>query len=138
MVDTKNPVEFVVTTRGEITPKVIPFENLFVLKPNIIAMTLLWNVNSYHVNIEQRLFILNGGRRIHINGFEDAENIRILYVRRNNLKMSVNSDGNGQPKEEKHEVSYLLGWEGEIKGETKQLMIHISPDGCNWYWREHR
>ena len=130
-------LEFLVTTKSDKIPKVMQFEVIAGYKPEIETMTLLWNANSYHVNLPQRLFIINGGRRIHIQGWEDVESVNILYYKRHNREVSVNGD-NGSPREGPNVVSYLRGWEGGVAEDAKQIMLHIGPNGKEWYWRDHR
>lgn len=135
--ETDNPLEFMVTTKGNNVPKTVQFEQLYGLKPDITSVTLLWNTNCYHVNVPQKVFIINGGRRIVMKGFEKAENIELLYARRNTVEIDMQkTSGNGQAP--KPEQSYLLGFQGMIDGEKREIMLHISEAGELWYWRDHR
>lgn len=132
-------LEFIVTTRDKTVPIPLKFEDIYPIRQEIISMSLLWDTNCYHVNVPRRYFIINGGRRVRIKEFAGCRDVEILYCRRHtkNLEFGV-PGGNGGIKETSHEVSYILGFHGAVNGENRQIMLHISPDGTEWYWRDSR
>jgi len=132
-------LEFVITTRDKAVPTPIKFEDIFPIRKEITSMSLLWDMNCYHVNVPRRYFIINGGRRVCIKQFNECVDIELLYCKRNTLEVEFGiSDGDGHGKKKKHEVSYILGFQGTIGGEHKQIMLHIAPNGKEWYWQDHR
>lgn len=126
-----DPVELMVALRGA-PPRVVSFEAASKMRSQIVTSTLMWTTNSYHVNVERREFIINGGRVIHFPEWKDVEDVKALIVRRHRQEVSTTSEELG------HSVSYLLGLEGREGGEKKEVMLHISPDGREWYWRNKR
>jgi hypothetical protein len=85
-------------------------------------MTILWDNNCYYVNINQKYFIINGGRK---QLFQTSTNDKavIFYTRRNTQEIG---------KEKSPRSSYLLGAD---YGSGK-IYIHISDDGKYWTWNK--
>lgn len=120
--------EYIISTVDQGSPRIVPFSELYAQRRDITAMTLLWDHNSYHVNVVDRYFIINGGRKLH---FEDLFPVpMILYSRRNRFEVS---DGEGAKDPM---VTYLLGLQSQ--DEKKQLFLHISGDGQAWAWDNAR
>jgi hypothetical protein len=126
--------EWIISTHEKPAPHAVSFEKIFPQREQINSITLLWDTNSYHVDVVRKQFIINGGRRIHINGAEKAERLIPFAIRRHTQKISLNGDG----KQDDETISYIIGWESIKEDQKKEIMIHISPDGREWYWRDHR
>ena len=129
-------LEWLACTVDRPAPHVVPFKELFAMKDSIIALQLLWNFNSYYVDAKRRRFVVNGGRSIFISNWKDVQDVKVLYARRNTKVVQLNKvagDGEG-----KREVSYILGLQGTLDGERKEVMLHISPNGADYYWRDKR
>ncbi len=125
--------EWIISTKTQPAPYVVEFKELFALRKDILSMTLLWTFNSYHVDVRRRQFLINGGRRISISMQPDTE---LLYAKRNRKTVLLNEikkNGAGV-----HEITYLLGLQDVIDGRQREIMIHVSSDGANWYWRNRR
>lgn len=132
-------LEFIVTTRDRAVPTPIKFENIYSIRKDITSMSLLWDLNCYHVNVPRRYFIINGGRRVRIQQFAKCPDAELLYCKRHTKELEFGtSDGNGQGKEKKHEISYILGFHGTVEGKDQEIMIHVSPNGAEWYWKDKR
>jgi hypothetical protein len=129
--------EFFITTQDNPEVRPVPFVNLYAQRDFMTSMTLLWDCNSYHINIIDKYFIINGGRRIPVTGKLDS--IKVLYARRNNVELTVTGG-----KEVKRGISYLLGFEAVndnnlTEGPVKhELMLHISSDGKVYTFRDKR
>lgn len=126
--------EWIISTKTQVAPHVVEFKELFAIRKEILSMTLLWTFNCYHVDVRRGQFLINGGRRIRIDDMQ--QDIEILYARRNRTTIALNTvaDNGGAV----HEVSYLLGLQDTTCDEKREVMIHISPDGNEWYWRDRR
>jgi len=120
-----DPHEIIITTRENPNqPRVVQFSDLFSIRDDIKSMMYLWNANCYYVDVVDQVFIINGGRKIKIEAYD---NCKVMYRRRNAISYTVNS--NNGPKKK---VNWLLGLE-EIKTE-KMVFLQISEDGCFWSW----
>jgi len=130
------PPEWIICTHDRPAPHVVDFKEMFAIKSSIIVLQLLWNYNCYFVDVKRRRFVINGGRNIFISDWKDVQNVEILYAKRHTKTVQLNKtveDGSG-----KHEITYLLGIQGTLDGERKEVLIHISPNGKEWYWRDKR
>lgn len=127
-------LEWIISNHDKPEPHVVDFEEIYDLRDQINSITLLWDTNSYHVDLVRKEIIINGGRRICIKGFERMGDLTAIAVKRHTKRISFNGD-EGDPGEM---VSYLIGWEKDVEGEKKEIMLHISPDGREWCWRDHR
>ncbi|MHA2426512.1 MAG: hypothetical protein ACXADB_00530 [Candidatus Hermodarchaeia archaeon] len=122
-----DPHEIIVTIKDDPNqPRVVSFSDLFAIRDDITTMTHLWNTNCYYVNVLQKSFMINGGRRIRFNSpFGDCA---LLYRRR--TRKTIALDGNGKPITE---IAWIMGIEDK---ETKEMaFLIISEDGRNWEWR---
>lgn len=122
-----DPHEIIVTTFSEPTKQqVVDFSRLFEMREDIASMMYLWNTNCYYVNVQDRTFMINGGRKIQ---FSDLRKCRVLYRRRNSVSYSLNPQGNGKPE---RRTSWILGV--EEKGTKRMVMLIIGEDGSTWQW----
>lgn len=125
--------EWIITRVDDPKPQRVEFPDLFSQKDQITSIAVLWDTNSYYVNIEEGYFIINGGRRLQPTGVAMMEDRRIEYARRNSRSFAV-----GQQDKSVNSSSYLVGIEGRIENEERQLLIHVSSDGRSWGWKSHR
>lgn len=122
-----DPHEIIITTRENSSkPRVVRFSDLFSLRDDIRSMMYLWNTNNYYVDVINRIFIINGGRKL---GFTDLGPCRVLYRRRNQRTFTLNNGNSGPEKT----TLWLIGLE-EI-GTERKLFLIISEDGHNWSWK---
>ncbi|MBW1995094.1 MAG: hypothetical protein JRI77_11700, partial [Deltaproteobacteria bacterium] len=123
--------------KDEPKPHAVGFGEIYRLKPRITSLTVLWDTNSYHVDVSRRHFVINGGRRISMQEiFKDAENVEPIAVRRHTKYLTINNDQNAKHEEEA--VTFLVGLEGMVKGEKREILVHISPGGTMWMWKNKR
>ena len=122
--------EIIISTKSQPTPAVVPFSALFSQRESITQMTLLWDYNSYHVNLSDKYFIVNGGRKLFFEDNIEGE-IRLLYARRNRMSVSIGSPGADC---DKFVSAYLLG----VESDKKKLFLIISDDGAEWGWKDNR
>ncbi len=127
--------EWIITTTDQMRPLKVEFKDLLALKPKILSMMLLWVHNSYYVNVAERTMIINGGHKFRPLAMEEFDPIQILYARRNQAHYSVNDSQNDGPNRSR---SYLLGFEGILNKESRELFLHISEDGSLWAWKHKR
>lgn len=130
---TVESLEFIVKLKNEDTPKTLPFKELFQNRSNMESMQLLWDCSSYYVNVEERYFIINGGRRVQPDNLVMMESPMVLYTRRN--KQEVGMDG---VEVGDRVITYLLGAEGIVDGIHKEILLEIEETGILWRWRKHR
>jgi len=124
--------EWIIATYDDPNNRKVEFSELLALKDKISSALLLWDYNSYYVNLSEQYFIINGGRRLQPTIFPKLDNSSFLYARRNKKTMPVGvAPGNEYLS---HEITYLLGIEGTLNGEKKELLIQISSDGSLWKW----
>jgi hypothetical protein len=126
----ENPAEIIVTTRENPDAKVVEFGELFKLhqEESINSMMLLWNHNSYFVNSDERIFMINGGRKMVLEQLGECE---FLYRRRNQFQMGMNApDGNGGPKNKL--VNWIIGV--KERGTDTMVLLQIAEDGHAWAW----
>jgi len=127
--------EFIIRIKSEPSPRPIRFEDIFPIKDELQSLTLLWDTNSYMVNRDKRFIIINGGRKIAFGEYKECRDLKIFYRRRVSQDIGV---GNNIIKEKAKRVSYLLGFVGTVKDETKYVFLHISTDGTQWVWKDER
>lgn len=121
-----DPHEIIITTQEDSNqPRVVEFLDLYDLRNDITTMMYLWNANSYFVDVVNRTFIINGGRKLK---FGDMGPCRILYRRRNQQRYATNDLSKASEKV----VLWLLGLE-EI-GTKRRLLLIVSEDGVAWRW----
>ena len=119
-----DPMEIVVSIKGNPNPKTVEFSELYALRDSIGSIMVFWNTNSYYVDSVSKTFIINGGRKVRFNEMEDC---RILYRRRTRAEMAVNSG-----EEKSREVIWIFGIESMATGST--VFVEVSEDGKNWQW----
>ena len=125
--------EWIITTYDSSKQRNICFKDLLKLRPQIDSLMLLFDYNSFYVNVDGRYFIINGGRRIQPTAFSMMVKPTVLYSKRRTRTMTVNGGSKSTDV-----ISYLLGVEGELDGQMRQLLLHISGDGKLWVWRDGR
>lgn len=116
--------EFIIATIDQPEPRGVQFSELYNLQKSITHLTLLWDYHSYHVNLVDKVFIINGGRKLQVEQFPGP--VRLVYARRNTMMMT---GGNPKPL-----ITYLLGMEDD----NNQLLLHVSDTGGTWAWKNHR
>lgn len=127
--------EIIVTTENNPEPYEVQFSDIYNIKDKIKSMLLLWDTNSYYVNIDVGYFIINGGRRVQPVILQMMTDKTIEYAKRN--RMDVTLDGDDLEQGE-IQSSYLLGVTGKYNGENKTILVHVSPDGSLWGWKDKR
>jgi len=116
--------EIIVKQKGQ-KYRPVEFKDLKPIK-DIVSVILLWNYNSYVAEIHKGILI-NGGRWVQADWLSKAENLTIEVYRRHNQEIKVSS------KEIKSDrTSYLLGFQGIIKEEMKEVYLQITEDGQSW------
>jgi hypothetical protein len=122
----KDNMEILVTLVTEPDkPRSVKFTDLKSLQDRICGMLFLWNCNSYYVDCVKKIFIINGGRKLKMGGFQG--DCRVMYRRRNQMDMSFASE---KPSEKR--VIWIIGLD-EI-GASNRMFLKISEDGKSWKW----
>lgn len=131
--------EYIITTSEKPESHLVDFGEVFKQRDHIRTITLLWNTNSYLVNVEKRFFLINGGRRMQVNDLVQSSKVLPFLIRRGQNKLTVNmSDPNDKGKIHGQSRTHLLGLEAEVRGVRKEIMIHISASGKEWVWKDKR
>jgi len=86
-----NDPEWFITTVSRKDPEKVLFKDIFKQRNEILSMMILWDYNSYYVNILDRYFIINGGRRLQPTVLLQLENPIVCYARRVQQDYAVNS-----------------------------------------------
>ncbi len=115
------------------TLKKVQFNYIFPNKEHIDSITMLFDTNSYIINVRQRFFIINGGRRIQPKPVMLMDEVWPLAVKRRRKTVTLNGEESGDES-----LSYLLGIEGILNGEKREVLIQISQDGSLWAWKSKR
>jgi hypothetical protein len=126
--------EFIITTTDEPEQREAQFSDLYALKDKIASIMLLWDFNSYYINIQQGYFIINGGRRIQPTVASLMLHKKLEYARRN--RMDVQIAGDDEKENPEISISYIFGMHGVSGDEEKSILLHISSDGTTWCWRD--
>ena len=121
--------DFVIATVDNPQPHVVQFEDLYAQREQIAHITLLWNFNSYHVNVAERHFIVNGGRMIIRGEDQFSGTAQLIYTRRKRVDMLMEDDSIPA-----HRTLYLVG----LKDGDRELMLEIAEDGSRYTWRTKR
>ena len=119
-----DPLEIIITTGEEPTPQKVGFEALYPVKDDITSIVFLWNTNSYFIDIENNMFMLNGGRRI---SFPDMGRCHLLYRKRNAVNFAVGS----LQATSKKTVTWIVGLENE---DEKKIVLMLRDNGKTWQW----
>lgn len=125
--------EWIVWIGDDPKPVSLQFEELFPVKDQIKKVVLLWDTNSYVIDVVNKSFIINGGRLFQPVGLQDMENAVLEYAARHTRQLSMTADS-----ESSESISYLAGVKGTIENEERQLLIHVSSDGRSWSWKDHK
>lgn len=121
-----NPKEIIVTTKDDPgCPKNVDFPDLHPMIGEITSMMFLWDENSYYVNVENNMFIVNGGRRLRV---ERLGKCRALCRKRNQAELSLTGE------EKSRKVFWLIGLQ-DIDTESV-FLVKISEDGREYSWEE--
>lgn len=125
--------EWIVWIGDDPKPVSLQFEELYPVKDQIKKAVLLWDTNSYVIDVVNKTFIVNGGRPIQPPGLHSLQNAEIEYAARHTRQLSMTSDS-----ESSERISFLVGVKGTIQGEERSLLLHISDDGSMWQWKDTR
>lgn len=124
-------LEWIVTDDAGV--RKVLFKDIFPNRDKIQAITMLWDTNTYQVNLEDLCFIINGGRRIQPTALLQFTDVKPVAIKRHRKEMSLTGGDTGE-----EQVSFLLGVSGILDGEERQLLLHISQDGSLWAWRNNK
>ena len=126
---------FLVSTEYPLKYKICSFSQLYNIRFDIKSLILLWDFNSYLINIHDKYFIINGGRKIQPNVFNEMKDFHLIYARRNRINIVLDSD---KPTE-KPQKFYLFGIEGKfLDNMANSILLQISEDGTQWIWRDKK
>lgn len=115
------------------TKKVL-FKDIFPNRDNIESIMMLWDTNSYYINVKNKYFLINGGRRVQPIALLEMEDLKPLAVHRHRKELSTNTmDVTGNESS-----LFLVGVTGIIKDEVRDLFLYISQDGSMWSWGTKR
>jgi hypothetical protein len=127
--------EWIITTTDESLSRPVDFKELFGLKSTIVTAMLLWDTNSYYVNVSEGFFVINGGRTISVPKNIGSDPV-FLYTRRVSQAFSAFE---GEVKSTKKDTTYLFGVESVSDSGTKlEIFLTISQDGRFWRWGNKR
>lgn len=127
----QSPEWFITDSMGE-KPRIVDFPDIFAIKSDVKSLMILWPLSSYYVNVKEKYFIIQGGKRIQPTGIDEMKDVKLLYARRNRQDMTL--DGQNKVLH----VSYLMGVEGQLDGKTRVLYLEVSEDGRLWRWKFER
>lgn len=120
-------VEIIASFKNGEESRVVAFSELYGLRQNICSLLLLWDTNSYYVNCEEGVVMVNGGRRIRSDKFRDSE---ILYRKRNAMTYSMASNEDTSPEKV---VSWIIG----LQKAGEMVALEIKNEGVTWGWITH-
>lgn len=120
----KDILEIIVSTIHSDMPKPVKFEELYGIKDDVISIIFLWNHNSYFVNVKERTFIINGGRKMN---FPATGKTKLLYRKRTAETVAITGAAEGSNRV----ITWLVGFEDEVEN---KLFLQISEDGKHWTW----
>jgi len=113
----------------------IPFKELLHTCDKLKQLALIWDCNSYLINIEDRYFVVNGGRRLAIR--DDLRDIKLIYRRRKRAVLKMNEIGRTPDQDRKPETFYLLGISGKNGSDIPQhILLQISECGQFFIWQD--
>jgi len=125
----KDQLEIIVRVKTDPTPMVVTREELYPIREKLDSMMLLWNTASYYVDTKQKMFIVNGGRKLFMD-FEDG--VKIVYRMRRSVTYGLTSK---EPPT--HHEAWVMGLEGIKDGKPKQVFLVIEHGGETWGWENH-
>lgn len=118
-------LEIIVATKdAPAKPRVRKFEELYPIRDDIDSLMFLWNENSYYVSPTNRLFIVNGGRRLIKDRFGTC---RAICRKRNQLTLAASGG-----EEQERATFWLIGLEDVDTGEV--FFVKVSENGRRWGW----
>ena len=124
-------LEILIFKDNDKKPISISFEEIKTYKQQIKKIIFLYDYNSYLIDIEKRVFIINGGRFIRHNWFNFVKEIEFIGYRRHNQKISLNGNNNNE------EISYLIGFKDK-RNDNNEFYLHIFEEGKSWKWVANR
>jgi hypothetical protein len=130
-----NLLEWIITKQegDKVKAETVAFKDIFPQADKIISVMMLWNTNSYYVNAKDKYFIINGGRRIQPTGLLQFTDSKVVAIKRHRVDMPLNGEDSSRES-----TSFLLGINGILNEEKRELYLHISPDGSLWTWKANR
>lgn len=126
-----HPPEFVIASKAKRTLEKVTFEYISQHRPEVVTAALVWNTNSYLVDVEEQVFVVNGGKKIRFDEWP-IDNRRLLLIQSNRQDVK---EGELQVVKV---VSYMLGIEGTHEGQPRMIFVHISPDGSQFEFKTAR
>lgn len=118
-------MEIIVKLSDEIKPRSIRFEDMYNVADKVESLMLLWDANSYYVDVKSSHFLINGGRRLEFPRITDP---RLVYRKRTSQTVSISGAAEGSRKS----VSWIVGIRDGDEGEM--ILLIITDTGAAWYW----
>lgn len=129
--------DFIVSTSVPFDFRKISFSEFFKIKDHVKAVSILWEYNSYFINVHEGIFIINGGKKVRPIYLDKMTDLKLEYARRN--RMDVVLDTTEKIKTREIQIVYLFGIKGKYyDGTEKMILLQISQDGSCWAWKDSR
>ena len=100
------------------------FSELYNMRDQIITLTVMWDYNSYLIDLYERHIVINGGRALRMDLLTQMEDPKLYYRKRHMTNIGI-SDG----KTKQDRLSYVVGAEGIVAGKLRQIYMLIKGDG---------
>lgn len=131
LLDTTKPPSLVIS-KGTAAMHPASFEEASQKRLDIERACLIWNTNSYFIDVHAQEFVVNGGRKIRFDEEQVTDPV-LLLVRRHIRKVSMGGTAHLEER-----VSYLIGYEGMRGGAKHEVFAHVSPDGSEFRFENKR
>lgn len=113
-----NAPSWAIRTTGSPLFKTVVFKDILALKNQINAVSLVFDTNSYYVDVEDQHFVINGGRKLKIET-QIVSSPKLFYCVERRKDIGIGNNVLSQS------FTYLLGYEGK----DKMMFMRIAPDG---------
>lgn len=123
--------DYVMASKGHCQMEKSSFEEMSKRRSEITTAALVWDTNSYFVDVDAQVFVVNGGKKIRFDEWP-IQNPVVALVRRNQ------SDFMDGKKTRTSSIGYFLGIEGTWKGQPRMVLMEISPDGSSFRFKTSR
>ena len=107
------------------------FEYISQHRAEVTIAALVWNTNSYFIDVEEQVFVINGGKKIRFDEWQ-IDDSQILLIRRNKQDLK-----DGEPQKVVP-LGYMLGLQGTHEGQPRMVFVHVSPDGSQFDFKTAR
>jgi len=129
-----NKLDIFITTTATVNPIPIDFYDIKKIPDPVTAVILIWDHNSYVINVAEKFFVINGGRVVVPEFLKSIDKPKLSYCmrRRASVDLGGEVEEGGVNLSDRAFTSYLFGVDSEEGSSPWATHLEISDDGKFW------